>query len=239
MMTDLLTYYGWRHHLPRLSTWWKPSNGGIFIASKWPIVASQNLVYKACSAADCLAAKGVQYAKIEKTVQGRSKFFHVFGTHLQGYQGTNVPDVRRRQLQEMAEFVTQLGLPADEPVLLAGDFNTRGPSGPAFQDLAEILRVSVPGIVGERRGTMDVDNTLFSRGPWWVDFVLPSARHQQPSEAAMEVVALRPEQAFAICYEATLQPYYVRPEASTCRRTIHVRDLSDHYPVIGRFEYPR
>jgi hypothetical protein len=40
-LTDLLTFYGWHHHLPTVSTWWKPSNGGIFIASKWPIVASQ------------------------------------------------------------------------------------------------------------------------------------------------------------------------------------------------------
>jgi endonuclease/exonuclease/phosphatase family metal-dependent hydrolase len=238
-MTDVLAYYGWSYQLPRLSTWWKPSNGGTFIASKWPIVASQNIVYEACSAADCLAAKGVQYAMIEKTVAGRSKFFHVFGTHLQGYRGTNVAGVRQQQLQELAEFVMQQRIPADAPVLLAGDFNIRGPSGAAFQDLVDILRVAVPTIVGERRGTMDVDNTLFGRGPWWVDYVLPSAVHQQPNEATMEVIALKAEQAFAICAEATLQPFYVHPWASTCTRTLWVRDFSDHYPVIGRFAYPR
>jgi endonuclease/exonuclease/phosphatase family metal-dependent hydrolase len=236
-MTEILTYYGWSHYLPRLSTWWKPSNGGIFIASRWPIMASQTMVYRACSFSDCLAAKGVQYAKIKKTVGGRSKSFHLFGTHLQGYLGINVPAVRRQQLQEMAEFVAQQRIPADEPVLLAGDFNTRGPSGQVFQDLVDILRVDVPTIVGERRATMDVDNTLVGRGPWWVDYVLPSAVHQQPREASMETVALRTEREFAICYEAKLQPYYVAPDAPTCTRTVYVRDLSDHYPVIGRFEY--
>lgn len=236
-MTEILAYYGWSHYLPPLSTWWKPSNGGIFIASKWPIMASQEMAYRACSASDCLAAKGVQYAKIKKTVGGRSKFFHVFGTHLQGYLGRNVADVRRRQLHEMAEFVAQQRIPANEPVLIAGDFNIRGPSGPAFQHLVDTLRVSVPTIVGERRATMDVDNTLIGRGPWWVDYVLPSAIHQQPVEASMEVVALRTEREFAICTQARWRPYYVSPDAPSCTRTLHVRDLSDHYPVIGRFEY--
>nr|MDQ3959830.1 hypothetical protein [Pseudomonadota bacterium] len=104
-------------------------------------------------------------------------------------------------------------------------------------DLVDILRVDVPTIVGERRATMDVDNTLVGRGPWWVDHVLPSAVHQQPREASMETVALRTEREFAICYEAKLQPYYVAPDAPTCTRTVYVRDLSDHYPVIGRFKY--
>lgn len=237
-MIDILAYYGWRHRLPRLSTWWKPGNGGIFIASKWPIVASQNMVYRACSSSDCLAAKGVQYARIAKTVGGRSKVFHLFGTHLQGYLGTNVPAVRHRQLQELADFVAQQRIPAEEPVLLAGDFNIRGPSGAAFQDLVETLRVTVPAIVGERRATMDVDNTLAGRGPWWVDYVLPSAVHQQPRAASMEAVALRTERDFAICVEAKFRPYYVGPDAPACARTARVRDLSDHYPVVGRFEYP-
>jgi hypothetical protein len=53
-LTDLLTYYGWSHHLPTISSWWKPSNGGIFIASRWPIVASRDLVFAACQSTDCL-----------------------------------------------------------------------------------------------------------------------------------------------------------------------------------------
>jgi endonuclease/exonuclease/phosphatase family metal-dependent hydrolase len=242
---EMLAYYGWRHTLPTISP---PllaggriilSNGGIFIASRWPILASEHMIYRACAGSDCLAAKGVQYAKIQKTVDGRSKFFHVFGTHLQGYRGTNVGGVRRQQLREMAEFIETQAIPRHEPVLLAGDFNVRGFSGPDFQNFVETLRVSVPAIVGERRGTMDVDNTLFSRGPWWVDYVLPSALHQQPDVASMEVVALKAEQDFAICAEAKFQPFYVGPWASTCTRTQWVRDLSDHYPVIGRFMYPR
>jgi phospholipase C len=243
--TDMLAYYGWPYALPRLSA--APlahgrlvlSNGGIFIASRWPIVASDQMIFRACSASDCLAAKGVQYARIQKTVDGQAKIFHVFGTHLQGYRGTDVAGVRRQQLRELAAFVRQLALPDDEPVLLAGDFNVRGPDGPAFQDLVETLNVMVPAIVGPQRATMDPANTLFPRGPWWVDYVLPSAAHQRPIEATMEAVALRTDEAFAICAAAPLQPFYVSPWSPTCRRTRQVRDLSDHYPVIGRFRYAR
>jgi hypothetical protein len=58
-----------------------------------------------------------------------------------------------------------------------------------------------------------------------------------PVEASLEVLTLRADREFAICVEAKLQPYYVRPYAPTCTKTVQVRDLSDHYPVIGRFEY--
>jgi hypothetical protein len=240
---DLLAYYGWRYTLPTIAAPIIASgrmilgNSGIFIASRWPILASENMIYRACSGSDCLAAKGVRYAKIQKTVDGRSKLVHVFGSHLQGYRGTNVAGVRRQQLRELAEFVLKQAIPADESVLLAGDFNVRGPLGGDFQDLVDTLRVSVPPIIGERRGTMDVDNTLFSRGPWWVDYVLPSAVHQQPTEASMEAIALKTDREFAICDRAMLLPFYVSPWSSICTRTVYVRDLSDHYPVIGRFTY--
>jgi hypothetical protein len=67
---------------------------------------------------------------------------------------------------------------------------------------------------------------------------LLSALHQRPQRATVEVLALRAENDFAICVEAPLQPFYVPPDAATCAKTSHVRDLSDHYPVIGRFTFP-
>ena len=234
---DLLALYGWPYHLPPVSTWWKPSNGGIFIASKWPIVASRDMVYSACRFPDCLAAKGVQYARIEKMLDGRTKRYHVFGTHLQAWGGAAAAAVRSDQAREMARFVQQQNIPFAEPVLLAGDLNTRGPENPQFQALIDILGVTMPPIVGERRATMDVDNTLFGRGPWLVDYVLPATRHQRPVKAELEVMPLRAEREFAICIGARLRPFHVSPVAPACAKTLHVRDLSDHYPVIGRFEY--
>jgi endonuclease/exonuclease/phosphatase family metal-dependent hydrolase len=236
-LTDLLAYYGWRHHLPPISVWWKPSNGGIFIASKWPIIVSENKVYRACSASDCLAAKGVQYAKVAKTVDGRTKFFHLFGTHMQGYGSGQVVEARQQQALELASFIEGKAIPDDEPVLISGDFNVRGPESALFQELVRTLRASMPPLVGDRRGSMDVDNTLIGRGPWLVDFVLPSTAHQLPTHATLEIAGLKADAPFDICMAAPLQPFYVGPYARTCTQTLRIRDLSDHYPVIGRFEY--
>lgn len=235
-LRDLLSSYGWRHHLPVISAWWKPSNGGIFIASKWPVVASRNLIFRACRSLDCLAAKGVQYARIEKTVGGRSKVYHVFGTHLQARRGS-LAAVQRRQAVEMAEFVERQRIPRTEAVVLAGDFNVHGPSSSEFKELLAILKAALPPLVGNRRASLDVDNTLFGRGPWWVDYVLSSTAHQRPLEASTEILALKTEQEFAICLDAGPRPYHVGPYAPACAKTVRVRDLSDHYPVIGRFEY--
>ena len=96
-----------------------------------------------------------------------------------------------------------------------------------------------PIVGGERRATMDVDNTLFGRGPWWVDYVLPCDGASTPHKAELEAMALQAEREFAICVGARLRPFYVSPYAAACTKTRHVRDLSDHYPVIGRFDVCR
>ena len=156
---------------------------------------------------------------------------------MQAWGGPEVAAVRSEQARELARFIERQEIPSREPVVLAGDFNTRGPGNPQFQALIDRLGVSMPPIVGERKATMDVDNTLFGRGPWWVDYVLPSNAHQRPINAELEALALRAEREFAICFEARLRPFPVGPYAAACRKSLHVRDLSDHYPVIGRFDY--
>lgn len=59
-------------------------NGGVVIVSKWPIIREAQHVYRnACHYSDCLAAKGVKYARLLKTVNGLHKIFNVFATHMQ------------------------------------------------------------------------------------------------------------------------------------------------------------
>jgi len=66
---------------------------------------------------------------------------------------------------------------------------------------------------------------------------LPAMAHQRPIKAELEAMPPRAEQEFVICLEARLRPFYVGPSAAACTKTLGVRDLSDNYPVIGRFEY--
>lgn len=59
-------------------------NGGVIIVSKWPIIHEAQHIYRsACHYSDCLAAKGVKYARVLKTIGDTSKIFNVFATHMQ------------------------------------------------------------------------------------------------------------------------------------------------------------
>jgi hypothetical protein len=59
-------------------------NGGVLLVSRWPIEREAQHVYRdACHYSDCLAAKGVKYARVLKTVGGAAKIFNVFATHMQ------------------------------------------------------------------------------------------------------------------------------------------------------------
>ena len=56
-------------------------NGGVFIASKWPLLNTKSHVFRAYTAseADAWSMKGVVYTQVNKT----GRIFHVLGTHLQ------------------------------------------------------------------------------------------------------------------------------------------------------------
>lgn len=111
------------------------SDGGVFISSRWPILAQGQIVFDDCYLEDCLAAKGVSYAKINKTIGNSSQIYHVFGTHLQATTGPpgfpldklGSRDTRRKQLEQLQEFITQnavLGfIQPGEPVIIGGDMN--------------------------------------------------------------------------------------------------------------------
>ena len=103
-------------------------NGGVVIVSRWPIVKQDQMVYHgACTFADCLAAKGVVYVRIIK--EGK-KAFNIFATHMQAWpqdksRGRSDPArIRKQQAKMMANFVKLQQVPAKEPVIFQGDFNT-------------------------------------------------------------------------------------------------------------------
>ncbi|KAJ1871216.1 hypothetical protein H4R22_004055 [Coemansia sp. RSA 1290] len=107
-------------------------DGGLAILSRYPIVASESLVYQRGIGPDWLAKKGVLYAKIQAQLPDREPtHVHIFTTHTQASYGEVLitqPDVKRRlaQLFEFHKFLERI-LPqyraAGEPVVLSGDFN--------------------------------------------------------------------------------------------------------------------
>lgn len=62
--------------------------------SKWPIIHEAQHIYRnACHYSDCLAAKGVKYARVLKRVGTTSKIFNVFATHMQVRAALRLPSI--------------------------------------------------------------------------------------------------------------------------------------------------
>ena len=90
-------------------------DGGVFIASRFPIDTSAQIVYNDCNGSDCLAAKGVMYARINKL----GKIYHLFGTHTQAWNTASDVATRILQFEQLNNFIQSLNIPSDEAVILS------------------------------------------------------------------------------------------------------------------------
>jgi endonuclease/exonuclease/phosphatase family metal-dependent hydrolase len=103
------------------SSWFRPIAGGLYIISKHPIVRQKYRVFVKgdCSGIECLVSKGVVWALLD-TPEGA---VDVLNTHLQAWDNPTSREIRKTQITEIREFITELRLPADRPLVLCGDFN--------------------------------------------------------------------------------------------------------------------
>ena len=241
-LRTLLSHFGWPYSTRTVGEEaGRLANGGVFIASRWPIVASAEEVYTECKGADCLAAKGVVYARVLKTAGGEARHFSVFGTHLNAGRGEAEAKVRLEQATQLARFTARQDIPASEAVLVAGDLNVDNLSGTAeVEAVLAILGARIPEIRGSTRTTADAWKNPLREGSdsKWIDYVLYVSEHARPNRATLEAIPLRTASPFDICMSAPLRPDYVYPDSSWCQKTLALSSLSDHYPVLGRFSYP-
>ena len=195
-------------------------DGGVIVVSRWPITAQAQEVYRDYSGSDAHADKGVIWVRIEK--QGRR--WNLLGTHLQAgaeAQAAKV-EVRARQLRQLAAFLQARGIPADEPVLLAGDLNVdlrAGPGGALGAEMTRMLELvgaaRLP-LAGPLRFTYDaaLDPLASEQVREHLDHVLVSRAHA-PLEGSARVLALR-----------SREPFRLGGRWSW--------DLSDHFAVAAR-----
>ncbi len=95
-------------------------DGGILIVSKWPIEVEDQLLWGTnCNEDDCLANKGVKYARINKL----GKKYHLFATHMDAFNEVVDVNIRKDQLVLWKNYVDSKNIPLDEGVVLGGDFN--------------------------------------------------------------------------------------------------------------------
>lgn len=161
-------------------------DGGVLIVSRWPIEYEAQMTYSSCDADDCMAAKGVMYARVNK---GGQKY-HVFGSHTQAWTAAENQATRSHQFHEMKNFIDQQAIPAAEAVIIAGDLNVDKTNFPAeYQAMLNTLNASEVAQVENSYGyTADSRINPWSSGrPEFLDYVLVSNVHLQPLAASSKV----------------------------------------------------
>lgn len=106
-------------------TWGKWRGSGLRIASDYPILGVKRMTYPICAGTDCLANKGAMLVTI--AVPGVAEPVAIVDTHLNSRLASGVSFDRsfyayRRQVDALSDFV-RANVPADMPLIVAGDFN--------------------------------------------------------------------------------------------------------------------
>ncbi len=191
----------------------KVMGSGTRIVSRWPFELEGAHKYSACDGLQCAATRGVIYTRINKL----GKTYHVFATHTQSSDDDANRNARKAQLQEMGDYIRSLNIPADEPVIMAGDFNVNKGGLPEDRDYMEaVLSAREPQNTGHNF-TYDANTNHWAEQPYveYLDYTLVSRVHQPALSAEQQAFAPR-------SIDAELWGEW---------------DLSDHYPVRGLFRF--
>lgn len=192
----------------------KVMKSGTRILSRWPFVLEDNFKYTPCNGIQCAATRGVIHARINK--QGTP--YHLFATHTQSSDDDANRAARLGQLDEMGEYIRSLNIPADEAVILAGDFNVNKIGLPQDRDYLEaVLAATEPTNAGHNL-TYDGQTNTWAEAQYseYLDYTLIANDHLQPTFAKQEVFAPR----------------------STKDALWGEWDISDHYAARGIFIFP-
>lgn len=192
----------------------KIMKSGTRILSRWPFVIEDNFKYNPCNGIQCAATRGVIHARINK--QGNP--YHVFATHTQSSDDDANRSARKAQLEEMGNYIRGLNIPADEAVIMAGDFNVNKIGLPEDRDFMEsILGATEPRNTGHNL-SYDADTNVWAEQPYreYLDYTLTANSNLQPTAAYQEILAPR----------------------STKDALWGQWDISDHYAARGIFTFP-
>lgn len=240
-------------------------NGGVMVLTRHPVLKTATLKYTECVFADCLAAKGAIYVAVNSTKHGT---VHVFATHMQAWPDERAVEARLNQAKELKEFVEAQNIPKDQMVIVQGDLNVDGLHAPeelnAFAQVFEIPAFGglTPSCDPSRNVLVGRDGAAKEDGcaeeyvnniengtktpcadEWLAgkNCVCSCCRAERLdhmfllSEGRATVEVERPHvKAFPIPISGILQPV-AEPISGN---TAVIEDLSDHYPVVGKFSLP-
>jgi hypothetical protein len=205
-----------------------PEDGGSFIASKYPILAEDQVVFSSKNScnftqANLFAAKGINYAKINKN----GVIYHVFNTHLYAGETNACNEVRRDQLRIMKAFILRK-TSGKGRIIMLGDFNI---DEGEQNDLRTELQAGIPARVGPMRYTTGAEN-VYGGSQQKLDYAL-FWDYTNNTEAQLYEPHTYFQRTF--CPRATMVNNANQSENTEWRDVF--ADLSDHYPVYGRFVY--
>lgn len=192
-------------------------DGGILILSRWPILDAKERKFDyICEGIDCFSDKGIVYAKISK----KGVPYHIFGTHFEA----NYHRAKMQQARILGDFIRSRNIPANEAVVVAGDFNINSldETTNGLNDLLSKANLRECQLVGTMNSFNPKVNDLNNeKDIQQLDHVLYSQSHKQPVQSFNAVRLLRSETGW--------KEYGFEGERW---------DLSDHYPVHGHFVFP-
>jgi sphingomyelin phosphodiesterase len=199
-----------------------PEDGGVVVASKWPILRKEQHVFKDACGADWWSNKGFAYVVLD--VNGSR--VHVIGTHAQstdpGCDPGEAAAMRSRQFKTIDAFLDAKNIPASEQVLVAGDLNVDSHSPEYASMLADGGLVGTDARTGHPYSFDTQENSIardrYPNDPREdLDYVLHRAGHARPAVWKNDVIK---EQS---------APWTVSSWGTSYTYT----NLSDHYPVTG------
>lgn len=231
---------------PFLST--KLVDGGVAIFSRHPIIEQDTQVFTGdCLGSDCLASKGIVYARIRK---GESWVISLFGTHLQAWEQKRTRAIRREQATQIRKFMDRHSPLPNEPVILCGDFNVDRYTQPTqLEKLCAIMGVTrFPIEEGGHPFTSDPKtNALMGNDgdESYANDQYPNGCYHEyqmtgscpccPQEF-LDYFTYRdpaPQEASFKCVKLKVKPFQARLSLKTDRT---IEDVSDHYPIMATFK---
>ncbi|KAG0309667.1 hypothetical protein BGZ98_009987 [Dissophora globulifera] len=192
-------------------------NGGVVILSKWPILQKHQFIFKDACGADWFANKGFAYVQI--AYQGIANI-HVFGTHLQSddsacASGQAAKD-RGSALDAWRSFIDSRNIPANELVIMAGDFNILRDS-PEFNSMLTRMSANQPTVYNGHPWSWDTQTNEIAHynypndAPEYIDYVLTDKKHKAVKSAVQTTFLVK-------------SPEYIL-------KSVAYHEYSDHYPV--------
>ena len=195
------------------------NNGGIFIVSKFPILSQDIYIFKNSSGSDSLANKGILYSKID--IKGH--IVNIFTTHLQAWP--EAYKIRKRQIHELLSFAKNKNISKKEIVIITGDFNQ------SFKEIKADSNNSLINVepISRQIYTFDYKNNSLAEEETReiLDYILLLKGYKKPSDYFSKILKFK-----------TVKEYNIDIwNLMVYSKSFLTKDLSDHYPVIGVFEF--